>query len=83
MPLTAQMGRFMSTGDNMSLVGKMPLPRKRLAAKTLQRKKKPKLQPLKQEEEGDSDFSHFFDTSHLDVCNKDKNLGNAFLLPWV
>ncbi|RLW11561.1 hypothetical protein DV515_00001581 [Chloebia gouldiae] len=43
----------------------MPLPRKRLAAHTLQREKKPKLQPLKLEEERDPDFSHFFDTSHV------------------
>ncbi|XP_068065417.1 integrin beta-8 isoform X5 [Anomalospiza imberbis] len=54
-----------SSDYRVSSTKKMPLPRKRLAAQTLQREKKPKLQPLKLEEERDPDFSHFFDTSHL------------------
>ncbi|XP_066052202.1 integrin beta-8 isoform X1 [Chamaea fasciata] len=70
-----------SSDYRVSTTKKMPLPRKRLAAQTLQREKKPKVQPLKPEQERDPDFSHFFDTSH--VFNKDKNFGNAFLLPWV
>nr|XP_021393942.1 integrin beta-8 isoform X5 [Lonchura striata domestica] len=54
-----------SSDYRVSSTKKMPLPRKRLAAQTLQREKKPKLQPLKLEEERDLDFSHFFDTSHV------------------
>ncbi|XP_032602597.3 integrin beta-8 isoform X9 [Taeniopygia guttata] len=50
------------------IILQIPLPRKRLVAQTLQREKKPKLQPLKLEEERDPDFSHFFDTSHNLLC---------------
>ncbi|KAJ7396284.1 integrin subunit beta 8 [Pitangus sulphuratus] len=49
----------------MLTILQMPMTRKRLAAQTLQRGKKPKLQPLKPVKEGHPHFSHIFDTSHL------------------
>ncbi|XP_074693154.1 integrin beta-8 isoform X4 [Strix aluco] len=80
--LQGSSNKVKSSADyRVSATKKIPLTRKRLAAQSLQRGKKPKLQPLKPEEERNPDFSHFFDTSH--VYNKDKNLGNTFLLPWV
>ncbi|XP_054673773.1 integrin beta-8 isoform X1 [Grus americana] len=80
--LQGSSNKVKSSADyRVSATKKIPLTRKSLAAQSLQRGKKPKLQPLKPEEERDPDFSHFFDTSH--VYNKDKSLGNTFLLPWV
>uniref|UniRef100_A0A8C4KMW1 Integrin beta n=1 Tax=Dromaius novaehollandiae TaxID=8790 RepID=A0A8C4KMW1_DRONO len=70
-----------SADYRVSTTKKIPLTRKSLAAQALRRGKKPKLQPLKPEEERNPDFSHFFDSRH--VYNKDKNLGNTLLLPWI
>ncbi|XP_072781688.1 integrin beta-8 isoform X8 [Taeniopygia guttata] len=67
--LQGSSNKIKSSSDyRVSSTKKIPLPRKRLVAQTLQREKKPKLQPLKLEEERDPDFSHFFDTSHNLLC---------------
>ncbi|XP_049654659.1 integrin beta-8 isoform X4 [Accipiter gentilis] len=67
--LQGSSNKVKSSADyRVSATKKIPLTRKRLAAQSLQRGKKPKLQPLKPEEERDPDFSHFFDTSHVGAC---------------
>uniref|UniRef100_A0A8C4KMK0 Integrin beta n=1 Tax=Dromaius novaehollandiae TaxID=8790 RepID=A0A8C4KMK0_DRONO len=53
-----------SADYRVSTTKKIPLTRKSLAAQALRRGKKPKLQPLKPEEERNPDFSHFFDSRH-------------------
>ncbi|XP_042673214.1 integrin beta-8 isoform X4 [Centrocercus urophasianus] len=64
--LQGNSNKVKSSADyRVSATKKIPLTRKRLAAQALQRGMKPKLQPLKPEEERDPSFSHFFDTSHM------------------